>query len=45
MNKMRQDVADALGNLAVLAPIGDDAPVEIGGRQAVAERNQPTIER
>ena len=29
--QMRQQVADALGNLAVLAPVGDDAPVEIDG--------------
>ena len=39
-----EQVADALRDFSVLAPIGNDAPVEIGLGQAVAKGDQPPVE-
>ena len=44
--EMGQDIADAFGDHAVLAPVGDDAAIEIRpSRQAIAEGDQPPVER
>ncbi|OWK19774.1 hypothetical protein AJ88_39735 [Mesorhizobium amorphae CCBAU 01583] len=40
-----EDVADFFRNHAVLAPVGDDAAVEIGLCQGVAEGDEPAVGR
>ena len=42
---MGENVSDLFGDHAVLAPVGDDAAIEIGLRQAIAEGDQPPVGR
>ena len=44
LEEMRQEIADRLGHLPVLAAVGGDATVEIGWPQPSAEIEQPAVE-
>lgn len=43
--QMCQQVADALGDLTVLAPVGDDTAIEVACGQPLAKRDQPAVRR